>query len=147
MHRRGSPSDDLSYVLRAINVGCFIDNTCTNHYFYADDMCLLAPSAGGLQKLIDACSKYGNEHDILYNSIKSKCMIFLPKRYKLTVPTVSLDGNTLDYEDQIKYLVLYCLLIVRMIMTYHDKYDFSMPVPIPFYVNLQVALYLSSFSF
>ena len=96
--------DDLSYVLRAINVGCFIDNTCTNHYFYADDMCLLAPSAGGLQKLIDACSKYGNEHDILYNPIKSKCMIFLPKRYKLTVPTVSLDGNTLDYEDQIKYL-------------------------------------------
>ena len=48
------------------NVGCFIDNTCTNNYFYADDMCLLAPSAGGLQKLIDACSKYGNEHKILF---------------------------------------------------------------------------------
>ena len=36
---------------------------------------------------------------ILYN----KCVIF-PKRYKLTVPTVSLDGNKLDYEDHIKYL-------------------------------------------
>ena len=69
--------DDLSYVLRAINVGCVIDNTCTNHYLYADDMCLLAPSAGGLQKLIDACSKYGNEHDILYNPITSKCAIFI----------------------------------------------------------------------
>ena len=54
--------------------------------------------------LIDACSKYGNKHDILYNHIKSKCVIFLPKRYKLTVPTVSLDGNKLDYEDHIKYL-------------------------------------------
>ena len=44
---------------------------------------------------------------LLYNPMKSKCVIFLPKRYKLTVPTVSLaclDGNTLDYEDQIKYL-------------------------------------------
>ena len=81
--------DDLSYVLRAINVGCFIDNASTNNYVYADDMCLLAPSAGGLQKLIDANSKYGNEHDILYNPIKSKRVIFLPKRCKLTVPTVS----------------------------------------------------------
>ena len=26
-------------------------------------------------------------------------------------------------------------------MTYHDKYDVSMPVPIPFYINLQVAFW------
>ena len=66
--------NDLSVLLSNMNSGCYLDNVCTNHYFYADDMCLLAPSACGLQQLIDQCAKYGNDHDILYNPLKSKCV-------------------------------------------------------------------------
>ncbi len=49
--------DDLSLILSHMSVGCFIHDMCTNHYFDADDMCLLAPSANGLQQLIDVMIK------------------------------------------------------------------------------------------
>ena len=87
-----------------MNFGCYLDNVCTKHYFYADDMCLLAPSACGLQQLIDQCAKYGNHHDILYNPLKSKCVIFLPRSYRLTIPSVRLYGEYLQYVDNIQYL-------------------------------------------
>jgi hypothetical protein len=96
--------DELSNVLCKLNVGCFIGFKCVNHLFYADDICLLAPSAMGLQQLINVCEQYGSDHDILYNPIKSKCMAILPRRYKLTIPTVSLNNIDLVYADSIKYL-------------------------------------------
>ena len=72
--------DELSDRLSKSNVGCFIDGTCMNHFFYADDICILAPSAISLQELINICAPYGEEHDILYNPLKckSKCMIIKP---------------------------------------------------------------------
>jgi exonuclease III len=47
--------DDLSHKLNSINAGCYIGSCCVNHLFYADDICLLAPSALGLQQLLDVC--------------------------------------------------------------------------------------------
>ncbi len=96
--------DDLSILLRNSQVGCYIDSTCTNHFFYADDMCILAPSACALQQLIDICQDYGDKHDILYNPIKSHCMTILPKRYNLTIPTVTLNNTELIYVEKVKYL-------------------------------------------
>ena len=96
--------DDLSNVLYKLNIGCFIGSTCVNHLFYADDICLMAPSAMGLQQLINACEKYGIEHDILYNPIKSKCMAVVPSRYKLNLPIVTLNNINLVYENSVKYL-------------------------------------------
>ena len=96
--------DYLSTLLHDLKVGCYIDSTCMNHYFHADDMCLLSPSPIGFQQLINVCTKYGIEHDIIFNPIKTKCVAFLPNRYKLVVPTVSLDGDDLVNTDNIKYL-------------------------------------------
>ena len=96
--------DDLSLLLREINVGCHIDSICVNHLFYADDLCLMAPSAVGLQLLISVCEKYGVDHDILYNPIKSKCMTILPSGYRLKIPSVKLNSIDLVYTNCIKYL-------------------------------------------
>ena len=96
--------DGLSVILSRMYNGCYIDGICTNHYFYADDMCMLAPSAHALQLLIDTCVKYGQEHDIIFNPTKSNCITFLPKRYKLYVPSVALNDNMLEYVDRVKYL-------------------------------------------
>ena len=60
--------------------------------FYADDMCLLAPFATGLLKLIDVCQQYGVVHDIVYHPIKSICTTILPKIYKLSIPSLSLNN-------------------------------------------------------
>ena len=35
--------DDLSNMLIGSGVGCYIDNVCVNHVFYADDLCLMPP--------------------------------------------------------------------------------------------------------
>ena len=45
--------DDLSKHLHDARSGCFIGHQCINHVMYADDICLLAPSALGLQKLFN----------------------------------------------------------------------------------------------
>ena len=37
--------DDLSHELTLCKSGCYIDDQCMNHVMYADDICLMAPSA------------------------------------------------------------------------------------------------------
>ena len=46
---------------------------------YADDICLLAPSASAMQSFLDVCYDYGSDKDILFNPIKSVYTIFKPK--------------------------------------------------------------------
>ena len=91
-------------ILNALKVGCYTNSTCVNHLFCADDMCLLATSALGLQLLVNECKKYGFNHDVLYNPTKSQCMIISPKNYKLSIPSITLNGNQLQYSDTVKYL-------------------------------------------
>ena len=47
-----------------------------NHLAYADDLVILNPSAKCLQKLLNMCSEYGEEHDIVFNHTKTECMYF-----------------------------------------------------------------------
>ena len=35
--------------------GCYINDMCLNHVIFADDICSLAPSASGMQSLLDVC--------------------------------------------------------------------------------------------
>jgi hypothetical protein len=111
--RQGSPLspklfalyiDDLSNHLCSSATGCFINDVCTNHFFYADDMCLLAPSAAGLQILLNICSSYGKQHDIAFNSLKSLYLVFKPRRLHLDAPPVFLDGSSLPAVSEAKYL-------------------------------------------
>ena len=77
-------NDDLSDKLVKCNVGCHITNLCMNHVMYADDICLMAPSAAALQELIDICYDFSVQNDLSFNSSKSYCMVFKPKSYKLS---------------------------------------------------------------
>ena len=65
--------DDLSNMLNSAGIGCHIHNCCINHVFYADDICVIAPSPSGLQGLLNICAKFGLETDVEYNPIKSLC--------------------------------------------------------------------------
>ena len=66
-----------------------------NHVMYADDICLLAPSASAMQSLLDVCYDYGSDNDILFNPIKSVDTIFKPKAYKLYLPPVFIGSDAL----------------------------------------------------
>ena len=63
--------DDLSKHLHDARSGCFIGPPCINHVMYADDICLLATSALGLQKLLEMCYGFSHDNDIIFNSLKS----------------------------------------------------------------------------
>ena len=88
--------DDLTLSLRKSKIGCMLDEVCFNHIFYADDLCLLAPCAIALQKLLDICHEYGVEHDVIYNPLKYVCMFFKPDRFSLKCPLVHLGNNVLE---------------------------------------------------
>ena len=75
-----------------------------NHLMYADDICVMAPSAIALQKLLDVCYEYGITNDLIYNPLKSVCMVFKPRRFKLYCPTVAIGDECLKYVDSFKYL-------------------------------------------
>ena len=96
--------DDLSVTLNNAKVGCHINNRCANHMLYADDLCVIAPSPRGLQSLLDICSKYGLENEILYNPAKSSCLVVKPTRFQLKCPDVYINHNKLDYVVKVKYL-------------------------------------------
>ena len=68
--------DDLISALQSSGIGCYVANTFAAALFYADDMCVLAPSIKGLQKLLEICGKYCDDWDIRLNPKKTKNMCF-----------------------------------------------------------------------
>ena len=97
--------EDLSNLLCAQKIGCYMNNTCVNHLNYADDAVLLAPTPFALQKLIDICDKFACVNDMMYNVKKSFCLAFVPKMYgKLHLPYLHLGNAPLQWVSENKYL-------------------------------------------
>ena len=42
-------------------------------------ICLMAPTATAMQNLLDVCHYYGAASDILFNPLKSVCIVYKPK--------------------------------------------------------------------
>ena len=97
---------DLSDKLNAANAGCFIGNSAVNHLFYADDLCLICPSAKAVQKLINVCEAYSTDSDMIFCAKKTNCMYFPCNRRALNgmPPSVKLYGKYLPYVSSVTYL-------------------------------------------
>ena len=96
--------NNLTNKLIDCKAGCYIDIQCINHVLYADDICLMAPTATAMQCMLDLCYNYGLDNDVLFNPLKSVCMLFKPKGYKLYSPNIMIGTEVLKYVDHIKYL-------------------------------------------
>ena len=59
--------------------GCYINDTCINHIMFADDICLMAHIGTAMQNLLDICHNYGTANDIVFNPMKSVCIVYKPK--------------------------------------------------------------------
>jgi hypothetical protein len=98
-------TDDLNHLLSEKNEGCHVANCCVNNLSYADDMVLLAPTLSALQKLLDICNNFARPHEIVYNTLKTVCMLIRPKGPKCYFATdVKLGGVALSYVDDFQYL-------------------------------------------
>ena len=95
--------NQLTNRLIACKAGCYFNDMCINHVLYADDICLLAPSASAMQSLLDVCYEYGTDNDILFNPINSVCTVFKPKTYKRFTPKVFIGDDALKFTKEAKY--------------------------------------------
>ena len=97
-------TDGLSTLLDQSGVGCHYLGSL-NHLYYADDMVILSPTPHGLQKLLNICSEYAKDHDILFNTKKTVCMSMLPAIFRnISLPDIFLCDSALSYVDEYKYL-------------------------------------------
>ena len=95
--------NDLSVCLNQCKTGCHLNETVTNHVMYVD-ICLMAPSAIAVRKILNLCYEFSLSNDNIFSPIKSQCMVFKPNRFKLYCPAVYLNGNIIDYVEKTKYL-------------------------------------------
>ena len=94
--------DDLVKILKDAGIGCHVRNSFMSILLYADDMCLIAPSLKGLQRLLQMTELFCKTWDIMLNPKKSKNMQFGKKVESL--PFLQLDGNDLEWVETWTYL-------------------------------------------
>ena len=92
--------DDLIIQLKKLNIGCHYLNHFAAVFFYADDMCVLAPSIKGLETMLRLCESYCIEWDIGLNAKKSRNLYFGKKK---TI-THDIILNKVDWADEWSYL-------------------------------------------
>ena len=76
--------DELSKKLSAAKTGCIINDISI--------------------KLIDICFEYSLHNSLTFNSTKSVCIVFKPKRFKLHCPTMTLNSVPMEYVTDVTYL-------------------------------------------
>ena len=92
-------TDDLNHHLQATGVGCYVGGVWANSLSYADDMVLLAPTVTALQTLFEVCHTYAGPHGIVYNTMKTVCMLAQPKQSQGRFSTrVRLRNEELSFE-------------------------------------------------
>jgi hypothetical protein len=69
--------NDLLVRLQKSNKGCFVGSMFVGVLAYADDIVILAPTPSSMRSLLKICDSFASEFDVKFNSIKSKCLLFL----------------------------------------------------------------------
>ena len=86
--------------------GCQIGFQKANILSYADDILTLAPSTSGLQAILDEIGNIMNKLCLKINTQKSVYIMFENCRKTEYQCNVSISGNILKQENQIKYLAI-----------------------------------------
>ena len=100
--------DDLIKKLRKNQDGCWINDNYVGIIVYADDIALLSPTLDGLQNMINSCSEYAGQHNLVFstnddpNKSKTKCMVF--QRKKRDIGNLELNGKDLPWVKTVKHL-------------------------------------------
>jgi len=99
--------DDIIKIIHRSNIGCMIGIVSVNIFLYADDLILLAPSIGALQKMLDMCESQLTYLDMALNAKKSVCMRFGPRHRDECCALTTVSGENLCWVDTCRYLGVY----------------------------------------
>ena len=87
-----------------LNVGCNLGSSKCNILAYADDLILIAPSAQGLQHIVNNIGISLSKHKLLINNTKSKYIVFKYKNKLEINSSIVLNGVQLERVYEYKYL-------------------------------------------
>ena len=94
-----------------MKLGCHIGGYWFGACGYADDLILLAPNREVLQKMVQVCQKYGEDHNLVFSTdpvpslSKTKCVYFCGRPGKVMYPDpVQLDGKDLPWVESADHL-------------------------------------------
>lgn len=99
--------NDLSVLLNNSMKGGHLYNSLLNHLCYADDLTLITLCSADMQYLLNICDRYAKEHDLIFNSSKTQCMVFKPRGVLFENPCFKLGDDILHYVECAKYLGTY----------------------------------------
>ena len=95
--------DDLIVLLRHSGVGCHIIDVFLACLLYADDLCLISPSRGSMQKLLSICEDYCQRFCLSFNTKKSKVLIFGNVK-DIPVSPLTLNSQQIEFVHEWAYL-------------------------------------------
>ena len=95
--------NDLIVRLRTAGVGCHLFSLFVACIMYADDLCLIAPSRGAMQQLLNICEIFCNESCLSFNVNKSKALLFGRHDIHLVLP-LRLNEECIEFVPSWKYL-------------------------------------------
>ena len=96
--------NDLIIILRKCGFGCHVIQLFIGCILFADDLALLAPSRGALQQMIDISLAFCNKNCLDFNVKKSKVMVFGKSFKDVTLAPLSINGETVDFVQEWRYL-------------------------------------------
>lgn len=96
--------DDLIKTIKRSKIGCMFGILAVNIFVYADDIVLLAPSVGALQRLLTLCEDQLSYLDMALNAKKSVCIRFGSRFKDECFPLCTTAGETLCWVDNCRYL-------------------------------------------
>ena len=96
--------NDLIVHLRKLGLGCHIIHTFIACILFADDLVLLAPMRGALQRMIDATQLFCQKYCLQFNVKKSKIMVFGNSYKDANLKPLTICGIDIDYVMEWKYL-------------------------------------------
>lgn len=96
--------DEVLNCVTTMNVGCKLGLKMNNIQAYADDIVLLAPTASGLQILLNRVSNQLRELGLVLNADKSTCMIFNSKSTSVINQSCVIDNLKIPIVKSHKFL-------------------------------------------
>ena len=94
--------DGFLALLESAGFGCHIGNMFVVALAYADDLILIAPTPFAMWTMLRLCEKYADDHNVVFNGSKSKCIISHPHTthaYRFTDVSFSLSGSVIENVD------------------------------------------------
>ena len=89
--------------MKKSGLGCHIGNQFYGSFGYADDLKVLCPTIGGLQKMIDICENFGQEYDVTFNAKKTIGICYGDCDFNI-LRSVHLNGAAIKWHSVVKYL-------------------------------------------